>query len=404
MIRKTVIYLLLALCLPFAFSSCHRSAPIPVGPLQTSLDSLFGTMFDDDEPGAIVLVAKGDSVIYSCGFGLADLSDATPMSDTSLLNICSISKQFSAIALLKLQEEGLLSLDDSLPKFFPEFTAPFYNKITLRHLLSHTSGIPDTRPRTRKEWNEYVVNHNSSFSNVRDFKLYGRTAESISYLTTLDTLDFEPGTAYEYENPTYQLALPIIESVTGMEFCAWMDSAIFKPAGMMNTVYLRPEKEQPQLAHAYKKAEGPNRYNYYRSDDDVWEEYDYGEADFFPTKADGGLYTSAREFLAWERALFGRRIVGEESLKQAFHSYIDTDIPNTGYGLGFFIEKLPDGKKIYHTGDNGGYLTVEAYFPKEDLFYLVFANRPDWDREGTVAKVDSILLKHGWLESTSINK
>ena len=86
------------------------------------------------------------------------------------------------------------------------------------------------------------------------------------------------------------------------------------------------------------------------------------------------------------------KIVGEESLRQAFTEIIQTDIPDTFYGLGFFIEKKAgERKKIYHTGDNGGFLTIEAYFPHTDVFYLIFANRPDWNREGTAAAVEKVL-------------
>lgn len=394
MMKQLATYIMLPMLL--LVTSCGKRGDGMQNELKAPLDSLFGTMFQQSEPGAIVLVAQGDSIVYCEGFGIADLATGARMTDTTLVNICSISKQFSAIALLKLQEEGLLSLDDSLPKFFPEFKPPFYNRITLRHLLSHTSGIPDSRPRTREAWNEYVKHHSSHFSNVRDFKLYSLTEESTAYLTDLKALNFEPGAAYEYENPTFQLVLPIVEQVTGMGFTEWMDSAIFRPAGMDRTLYFNPAHQQG-LSHAYRPTEGPNRYKIYRSADGKWEECDYGEASFFPTEADGGLYTTALDFLAWERALFAGKIVNEESLKEAFTPYIGTDIPFTDYGLGFFLEHTPKGEKIYHTGDNGGYYTVEAYYPADDLFYLVFANRPDWDRERTVEKIDSILLSTGRL-------
>lgn len=394
MFRNNIFRFLGPFFLLAALSSCTADSGDSGDAIAAPLDSIFGTMFADDEPGAIVLVAKGDSIIYDKGFGVADFGDGRMLTDTTLVNICSISKQFAAIALLKLQEEGKLSLDDSVSKYFPQFKAPFFNRITLRHLLSHTSGIPDTRPRTRKQWNKYIKNTSSAFANVTDYMLYSLTGESVKYMENLDSLAFEPGTAYEYQNPTYQLALPLIEQVTGAEFKAWMDSVIFAPAGMVKTEYLVPSVPQPELAHAYipSSMDSANVRNYYRSPDGKWQECDYGEANFFPTKADGALYTTALEFLSWERALFSGKIIGEESLRQAFTEIIQTDIPDTFYGLGFFIEQLPgDRKKIYHTGDNGGFLTIEAYFPHSDVFYLIFANRPDWDREKTAAAVEKVL-------------
>lgn len=360
--------------------------------LTVSIDSLFTPLFHDDEPGAVVLVAKGDSILYDRGFGIADFRNNRQINDSTLLNICSISKQFTAVALLKLQEEGKLSLDDSVSKFFPKFRAPFFRRITIRHLLSHTSGLPDTRPRTRKQWEEYARHNRTAFANVHDYCLYSLTSESTRYFETLDSLAFEPGTAYEYQNPTYQLALPIIERVTGCEFKAWMDSAIFKPAGMEHTEYLEPALDQEYFAHAYRPATGANVNKYYRTPDGRWEEYDYGEANFFPTKADGALFTSAKEFLKWKKALFGGKIIGDSALAQAITPVIGTDLPRTDYGLGFFIENYKkDTRKIFHTGDNGGFLTVAAYYPEKDIFYLIFANRPDWNREATMEALEKVL-------------
>ena len=377
-----------------SLSACNvQTDKAPASDLSAPLDSLFTELFPSpDEPGAVVLVAKGDSIIFNRSYGMANMKRNIPLTDSTLLNICSISKQFSAVALLKLQEEGLISLDDSVTKYFPKFPGRIFNKITLRHLLSHTSGIPDARPRTRDQWNDYVRKHDTKFGNERDFALYGLSREETRYMETLDWLDFKPGTAYKYQNPTFVLAQHIIEQATGKAFLDYMDSTIFIPAGMTTTQYLNPDIQQPQLAHAYKLVDGPNRYGYWRSDDDKWEECDYGEALFFPTKADGGLYTSALEFLKYEKALFGGKIISNYSLLQATTPVIATDEPLTSYGLGLFIEERPDRpRKIYHTGDNGGFLCVEAYFPEKDIFYLIFANQPHWDREATIEKTDSIL-------------
>ncbi len=392
-----------AVLLTLLSSSCRHSAAettVDTAPtsLSAPLDSLFGHMFAENDPGAIVLVAKGDSIIYSHGFGQARLDTHQAITDSTLFNICSISKQFSAIAVLKMQEQGLLNLDDTVANFFPEFKSPIFKEITLRHLLSHTSGIPDSRPRTEAEWKDYRKKHKSIYATVRDYKLYALCAESLSYLNQLDSLAFTPGTAYEYQNPTYQLILPLIEQITGERYTAWMRDNIFAPAGMVQTKFFEPNEALKNFAHGYKAAEGENIYKYFRSEDGRWEECDYGEANFFPTKADGGLYTSALEFLKWERALFDGKIVGDSSLRMAFTPVIHTDIPFTSYGLGFFIEQRPDRlKKIYHTGDNGGFYTFEGYYPDKEIFYLIFANRPDWDRDQTVEKVDSILTADGWI-------
>lgn len=363
--------------------------------LNASLDSLFSSMFQANDPGAIVLVAKGDSIVFHSGYGKARLDTVTDIDNTTLFNICSISKQFSAVALLKLQEKGKLSLDDTVASFFPEFHSPLLKKITLRQLMSHTSGIPDTRPRTEAEWIKYKKNHNSIYGNVEDYKLYALSSESLRYLTDLDSLAFEPGTAYEYQNPTFQLVLPIVERITGERFDEWMQQNIFEPAGMKSTIYLRPEVPLSNYAHGYIPAEGPNTNKFFRSKDGRWEESDYGEAYFFPTKADGGIYTTAEDFFRWERALFSGRIISEESLSEATTPYITTDRPFEYYGLGLFLYDEPgESKAIYHTGDNGGFFAFERYDIDSDIFYLVFANRNDWDRYETMQKMKDIFARY----------
>lgn len=380
---KKLILSLITLCIIALVYSCHRTVTAAHGELDEPLDSLFSSYFyDDSNPGAIVLVAQGDSVIYSRGFGKARLDSDTEITDSTLFNLCSISKQFGAAALLKLQEQGLISLDDSLSLYFPEFKSPIFNRVKLRHLLAHTSGIPDSRPRTEAEWAEYVRHTPSVYSSVHDYKVYSLTKESIRYMETLNHLSFEPGTRYEYQNPTYQLILPLVERVTGQSFDSWMEQNIFAPAGLKETVYFSPSRPLRNFAHAY------------RSDTTgVWSEYDYGEADFFPTKADGGLYSSARDFLRWENALMSGRVISKKSLAEATSKIIPTGRPHTFYGLGLFVQDIPGKpRKIYHTGDNGAFLTFEGYFPHNQIFYLIFANRADWPREKVVAELDSILL------------
>ncbi len=354
--------------------------------VKAELDSLFSSLFHADEPGAAVLVVRGDSIVYDHGFGLARLDSMIPINDCTMFNICSVSKQFSAMALFILAEQGRLSLDDPVSKYFPEFKADFFQRITLRHLLSHTSGLPDARPRTEAEWKRYTVANQTKFRSVDDFKLYCEEDESCRFFEKLDSLAFEPGTQYEYQNPTFQLMLMIVEKVTGERFDDWMRAHVFLPAGMEETVYFEPDKYIPRMAHGYVSENGR------------WKECDYGEANFFGTKADGGIYTTPLEFVKWDRALYTDRLISAATRKEAHTGRIATDIPYTDYGYGWFIEHRPDRpQKIYHTGDNGGFLIFEGRFPEKDLFYLIFANRPDWNREGTVEELDKLLEKNGWI-------
>lgn len=362
------------------------------------IDHIFNSLFESQDPGAAVLILRNDSIVYQKGFGMARLDTMEPIDMNTSFNICSISKQFSAVALMKLAEQGLISLDDKMVKYFPNLSQPCFKDVTLRHLLSHTSGMPDNRPYTEEDWKEYRKKHDSKFNNIRDFRLFSEEDENLLYLEDIDSLNFEPGTQYEYMNPTYQMVLSIVEQVTGKDFDDWMRDNIFLPAGMKNTVYLNAGKAIPNVAYAYDIAEGENIYSYFRSSDGKWEKSDYGEANYFPTKADGGIYTTPLDFVNWYISLRDGKVISEKSVKEAQTGKIQTDIPYTQYGYGWFIEQRPDRpEKIYHTGDNGGFHTFEGFYPDNNLFYLIFSNRPDWDREETVEKMDKVFEEAGWL-------
>ena len=393
--QKYIFTILLTLSL---LCSCSSSQNESNGAISCKMDSIFSQIFPENLPGAIVMVTIDDSVVYNHGFGLARLDKPNTVSDSTMFNICSLSKQFSAVALLLLQEKGLISLDDKVTDYFPEFKNPIFKNITLRHLLSHTSGLPDTRPRNKSQWIKYTQKHPSIYSSGTDYRRYGNDVESIRFFESLDSLAFEPGSAYEYQNPTYQLVYSIVEKVTGIDFDTWMRNNIFLPAGMDNTIYFSPEKTIPNMAHAYRAVNGKTIPGKYISPDGKWEEYDYGEADFFPTKADGGIYTSAAEFMKWQKALYADKVISADSRKLAMSKIIPTDTPDTYYGLGFFINDTP-GKplKIYHTGDNGGFYTYQAAFPDKNISYLIFATRQGWDRMQAAEEIDKILKNEGWL-------
>lgn len=371
----------------------------PVTELTAPLDSIFERIFPDvDAPGAVVIVMKGDTTYYNRSFGMARLgADAMPMSDSTVLNVASASKTFTTMGLLKLVDQGKLSLDDNLAKFFPEFKAPFFRQITLRHVLTHTSGLPDARPRTADQWKEYLKLHSSVFAQAPDFLRYGREDELARFFTTVDTLRFAPGTHYEYADAPYLLIPHIIEQLTGCTFEEWIEAEVFAPAGLTETTY-RDFKNPAISAHGYAPASGKRRHETFRSSDGKWDEFDYGEAEFFNTRADNGIFTTPRDFVKWKKALYSGKVVRPALLDSANRCLTSTNFANIGYGLGLYVQDIPGKpKKAFHSTSNGGYGIFEAVFPDKDVFYLIFANRPDWNRLETAIKVDSVLTAHKWL-------
>lgn len=346
---------------------------------ESEVDSIFRAVYpQDDIPGATVMILKdGEPVVGRC-YGLANLEKRIPVTLNTNFCIASVSKQFAAVALLQLVQQGKIALSDPLSKFFPEYKAPFFSRITIHHILSHTSGLPDARPRTD-----------------RNFVLYATDVESVEYMKTLDYLNFEPGERYEYQNPTYELIYQIIPRVTGIDFEKYMRRNVFGLAGMRNTRYFEPNRIINEMATGYRYNDATGRY----------EECDYGEETFFATKADGALYTSIADFVKWERALKQLKVWDAQSRSLAYSPKVmlsaDANYgyqPYTGYGYGFFIQEAPGRSAIvYHTGDNGGFTIYAGKVPEHDVVFLFFSTRDDIDRMSIVNAVYDKMEPLGWL-------
>jgi CubicO group peptidase (beta-lactamase class C family) len=356
-----------------AIQACHTKDP-----RAGQIDALCSSIFPQDGPGAAVLVLEKEKVIFEKGYGLADMDTKAPIDGNTSFNIASVSKQFTAIAILQLVQEGKLKLTDSVAQFFPEFRYALWKEVRIKDLLSHSSGVPDERG--------YLT---------REQKIVGDEELATEYMKDLDHLHFLPGSAYEYINPTYVLLGKIVERVSGEPFTEYVDRHIFTPAGMDRTVYFDRDRQDliPSMAHGYE----------YADDTGKWNEYDFGEETFFATRPDGGIYTSVREFVKWEKALRDNMLLGQELTKDAMspHTLVSgspwsdyQNRPNTWYGYGWFIEPVTESTplRVYHTGDNGGFKIMAARYPEQDVLILVFANRSDWDRYALLLAIEGIVL------------
>lgn len=384
--KKIILFTIFALT---AMVSCTQH---PDKEAAARLDRLCSTLFPAGEPGAAVLVMRGSDIVFDKGYGIADIDTKKPIDGNTFFNIASVSKQFTAVAVLQLAEKGLLSLEDPVCKYFPEYKAEFWKDIRIKHLLAHSSGVPDAR------------------GNIpRELKIKGDETLAMSYLPELDFLHFAPGTAYEYINPTFVLCGAIVEKVSGQPFIEYVAEHIFRPAGMTQTCYFDPQHQEriPNMAHGYEYADVEDmpeeRTADGRSGDEPknWYEYDYGEETFFATRPDGGIYASTHEFVQWEKALRANTLLSEASrtAAQSPHTYASgspwsdyQNRPNTWYGYGWFIEPATDTTKevIYHTGDNGGFKILAARYPEDEALVLVFSNRADWDRYEVMQQIEKL--------------
>jgi CubicO group peptidase (beta-lactamase class C family) len=338
------------------------------------LDSILETRYKSaNEPGAAVIVAVGDSVIYERYMGVADMKSGEKISEKTLFNIASISKQFTVVGLLRLVDQGLVSMDDPVSKYM-DYKEPFWRGITLADLAGHTSGIPDNRDRSSREKCVYATDETS-------IQYFDRV--------TASDLEFKAGAAYDYLNPSFLILAKVIEKLSDESFVDYQRRHVFRPSGMDNAVYFSPEKMPPHTAHGYIP-----------DDRGGWREYDYGEETFFATRPDGGVYATARDMLAWEKSLDRCTVITAESRNRAYTPRVDVSSskwcdyqrrPYTSYGLGWFIDRNPDYPvKVYHTGDNGGFQAFLSKTP-EAVRVIILENRNDNPRWTLVRQIDDLL-------------
>lgn len=340
------------------------------GAVTERLDSLFQARYPDaaSAPGGAVIIAEGDSVVYERYFGLADMETREPIGPDTRFCIASVSKQMTVVGLL---QQGV-DLQSPVSQWF-DFENPLWQKVTLQHLASHTSGVPDSRDRSD-----------------RNKCIYADDETSVSYFPSVTATKFEPGTAYDYLNPSFLLLAKVIEQCSGMPFVEWQQKHIFDPAGMNNTYYFNPAEHPANTAHGYEPV------------DDRWDEYDYGEETFFATRPDGGVYSTARDMLKWEQALTHNLLLKPWQLAKAYSPVVEVsgspwsdyqNRPDTYYALGWFVDTTPGRPvKVYHTGDNGGFQAYVAKYPETGLKIIVLENRHDKDRWQMALDIDSIML------------
>lgn len=364
-----------------------------------SLDELLMPMYREDAPGGAVLIATNGEIEYEFYRGLADMENGVKIGPDTVFNVASISKQFASVGLLKLVDRGLVNLDDSVAKHLPEFKSERWKDIKLWHVMSHCSGVPDLRPRTD-----------------RNFMLYCTDRQSLEYMKDLDTFHFAPGAGYEYINPTYQILFAIIERVTGMDFDDYQRREIFEPLGMASTFYFEPDRSTAHTAHGYiinedtvvsgidadyEKHRDKVDNDYVDGEGKHWAVCEYGIETFFATKADGGLYSTPRDLLKWENALASNTLISEDLKRHAYNCITRVsdspycgyqNRPNTWYGLGWFIDTTPGReRKVYHTGDNGGFQAYLAKYEQSGKVVVMLENRNDRDRWSTQTAIEELI-------------
>jgi CubicO group peptidase (beta-lactamase class C family) len=348
--------------------------PSAVDELSKSLDAYFTGQLPGDEPGGAVLVMKGDRTVFAHGYGLADLNDRRPVSTRTLFNLGSISKTFVANAILILRDHGKLSLEDNLLTYFPQFKSKdIAERVKLKHLLTHSSGLPDNRD----------VEHNV------EHYLTAKDAENWAPITQADALEFAPGSQFRYSNPAFNGLALIVEQVSGVKWQSFIRDKVFLPAGMKTSTITDGPHPESGVAHGYEKRSGR------------WIEADYGEFPTFAAAGNGGVWSSVEELARYELALRGavflrRETIRESQTVQSFDNWTDAEPPHVGWS--WFIDETDDHlRTIKHTGSQGGFLAYYVNVPDQRIFIVILLNTQR-DLKAFVAEVLRQLRAVNWLD------
>lgn len=320
---------------------------------QEKLDQFFKTEFPQAEPGGAILVKIGDSVVFFSAYGLSDLGTKTIVNTKTLFNIGSVSKTFVNNAILKLRDEGKLSLEDSLIKYFPNWKKKeIGQKVKIQHLLTHTSGLPDIR-----------FPYQDSI-----FYLTAKDAENWAPILNAEKLNFEPGSKYEYSNPAFNALALIIEQVTGQRWQQYVTDQIMAPSGMKNSTITDGPHPESGVAHGYIFSRGE------------WLEKDYMEEPTFAASGNGGVWSSVEELSAYEAALRNAKFLSQKSIKESmeikkYSNWQDADSEKIGWS--WFIGKTSSGlKTIGHTGSQGGFRANFVMIPEKGWFIVMLSSSP----------------------------
>jgi CubicO group peptidase (beta-lactamase class C family) len=351
-LRAFLSWLILCGGLSLEALTIHRVGFAPVQGLSRKerVAELF-TDFDREAPGVAVGVVRNGEVLFQAGYGLADLDRKTRIDPDTAFHIASCGKQMTAVAILMLVEEGKVDLDKPAAKYLPEMRG-WASRVTVRNLLQHTGGIPDT------------------YETLKERPSVPTGTDALKLLARWQRLDAPPGTKFVYSDSGYDILGVLLQRVSGRSYSQFLEERIFRPSGMKSTFVYAPEKlRTAKRALGYDRAFGGR----WILDDDSPLNLLYGSGEVYSTVADLARY---------DKALFGNQLIRPASLAQMVKPAELADGTPVPYGFGWALTADANGEPYYgHPGNWLGFSAYILHFPKDDLAVMVLSNRSDADPE-----------------------
>lgn len=316
------------------------------------VDSLFSEYDKPNVPGAAVAIFHQGKVAYQQAYGLARVKTKDPASTQTNFRLASLTKQFTAMAIMILLDRNQLKLSDTLTSIFPDFPA-YGSAITVEHLLHHQSGLRD--------YENHVPSGSGQLSD----------ADVLTILKKQSSGDFRPGSRYSYSNSGYCVLSNIVAKVSGRSFPEFMAKEVFEPLEMKHSlVYVKggPEIENRAYGHT-----GSNETD---------------QSTTSATLGDGGVYTNVEDWFRWDQALYHNPLISPLLQAQAFMPGTLTDGSKTTYGYGWVLDTYGGRRRQTHTGSSIGFRTAVTRFPDDELTVVVLVNRASaspWDTARRVA-------------------
>jgi len=370
-IHKFAVLMVLLSCSSAALAQVSDAA------IDSSIDGLFSKFASAHDPGCAVLVIKDGRPVFRKGYGVASLRKLEKIDAETNFRLASLTKQFTAMAVMLLVHDGKLHYEDTLSDIFPDF--PAYGKtITIREILNHTSGLVDYEDIMAKQ-----------YPGIADDKIPQIKDAGVLDLLKHETgTKFTPGTRWAYSNSGYVLLATVVEKRSGMRFGDFLQARIFTPLEMTGTIAY--EKGRNEVAH---RAYGNTKSG------DGWSETDQSSTS--ATLGDGGVYTSLDDLEKWDRALSAHTLLSAKEMEPALTppaaaSGAPLQQPDGSvaplYGFGWFLDPYRGHRRYAHYGETVGFRNAIDRFPDDHLTVIVLSNRAELDAPALAESVAALYI------------